>query len=272
MNNNSYIEIIDKLGIKKADKILMISDLTKLFLLFKKKGDRFAVNKFIDLILDRITEKGTLAIPTHNWDFCSKKYFHYYNTPSMTGSLGSYALKRKDFIRTTNPIYSFAVSGKHKDYLFKINHFNCFGKDSPFEHFHKNNYKYISLYLDYKQIGFTPVHYIEEVARVSYRFFKKFSGEYIDYLNHKKNVEYNLYVRKKSKLKRTGIKVKTDEELKKIKAIKFIKDENYDFTVIKLKPAIDFLLQDLKNNIEKDRLIYPMKSYNQKRTKINSFM
>ena len=83
---------------------MLISDLTKFFLLFKKDGKRFDVNKFLDILLEIITDEGTLIIPTHNWEFCSSKYFNYHETPSMTGSLGKIALNRKDFKRTKNPI------------------------------------------------------------------------------------------------------------------------------------------------------------------------
>ncbi|PPR44724.1 MAG: hypothetical protein CFH18_00808 [Alphaproteobacteria bacterium MarineAlpha5_Bin8] len=67
-----------------------------------------------------------------------------------------------------------------------------------------------------------------------------------------------------------SIKSKTDEELKKINALKNIVNDKYNFTIIKLKPAIDFLIKDINLNKEKDRLIYPMRSYTNKRSKINS--
>ena len=59
----------------------------------------------------------------------------------MAGSMGSFALKRKDFRRTKNPIYSFAVTGKDKDYLCNLNHNNCFDFDSPFGYLIKNHAK-----------------------------------------------------------------------------------------------------------------------------------
>ena len=266
-----YNEIIDKFEINKGDKILLISDLTKFFLLFKKDGKRFDVNKFLDILIESITDEGTLIIPTHNWEFCSSKYFHYHETPSMTGSLGKIALNRKDFKRTKNPIYSFAVTGKDKELLYGLKHYSCFGNDSPFYYFHKNNYKYLSLFLDYKDIGFTPVHYVEEKVGVSYRYFKKFSGIYVNENYLKTNVACSLYVRKLSKVQRTGIKNETDTKLSKINAYKKYLDNDYDFTCINLKPALDLLIDDMKKNDENNRLIYPMKLYNLKRSKLTNF-
>ena len=118
MFDNKYNEIIDKLEISKGDKIYLVSDVTKFFLLFRKNGKKFDLNKFLDLLVEKITDKGTLIIPTYNWEFCTSKYFNYHTTPSMTGSLGAKALERKEFIRTTNPIYSFAVTGKDKKLLY----------------------------------------------------------------------------------------------------------------------------------------------------------
>ena len=271
MNNHKYNEIIDKLEINKGDRILLVSDLTKFFLLFKRDGKKFNVNKFLDVLLESITEKGTLIIPTHNWEFCSSKYFNYHETPSMTGSLGKIALKRNDFVRTKNPIYSFAVAGKDKELLYRLKHYSCFGNDSPFYYFHKDNFKYLSLFLDYKDIGFTPVHYVEEKVRVSYRYFKRFSGIYVDENYLEKNVTFSLYVRKLSKVQRTGIKNETDLRLSKINAFKKYFDNNYDFTIINLQPALDLLVEDMRENDEDKRLIYPMTFYDLKRSKLTNF-
>ena len=61
------------------------------------------------MIEPRLLEKRNILFPTFNWDFCKGKSFNYNNTRSMTGSLSNVALKRPDFKRSKNPIYSFAV-------------------------------------------------------------------------------------------------------------------------------------------------------------------
>ena len=65
---------------------------------------------------------------------------------SLSGSLGNFALKRKDFSRTQNPIYSFAVTEKDKDLICSLEHKSCFGLDSPFGYLIKSNGKFIYRY------------------------------------------------------------------------------------------------------------------------------
>ena len=178
-------------------------------------------------------------------------------------------MKRDDFIRTTNPIYSFAVAGKEKNNLYDLKHLSCFGEDSPFSYFHKKNVKYLSIGVDYKFLGFTPVHYVEEKVGVSYRYFKDFKGKYVDKNGEKKDVIYKFYVKDLSKVSMTGIKAETDRQLILIGAMKkyYFCEEN--FMTINLSPALDHLIQDTTINIEKNRLIFPIKNDKIRRSKIN---
>tara|TARA_Y100000389_G_C17354850_1_gene460480 strand:- start:344 stop:1081 length:738 start_codon:yes stop_codon:yes gene_type:complete len=236
---------------------------------FKKKNINFDINCFLDTILEAIGIDGTLVLPTYNWDFCKGVDFNYKKTQSVTGVLGKVALKRDDFIRTTNPIYSFAVAGKEKNNLYNLKHSSCFGEDSPFSYFHKKNVKYLSIGVDYKFLGFTPVHYVEEKVGVSYRYFKDFKGKYVDENGEEKNVIYKFYVKDLSKVSMTGIKAETDHQLISIGAMKkyYFCEEN--FMTIYLRPALDHLIQDSTINIEKNRLIFPIKNDKIRRSKIN---
>ena len=271
MNNfeSEIRNLLNNIEIKKNDFIFLVSDITKLMFYFKKKKIIFDINFFLETILDVIGRKGTLVLPTYNWDFCKGINFDYIKTQSMTGVLGKVALKRDDFIRTTNPIYSFAAAGKEKNHLYDLKHSSCFGEDSPFSYFHKKNVKYLSIGVDYKFLGFTPVHYVEEKVGVSYRYFKNFKGKYVDNNGNQKDVIYKFFVKDLSKVSMTGIKSETDHQLTSIGALKkyYFCEEN--FMTIYLRPALDHLIQDSTNNIEKNRLIFPIKNDKIRRTKIN---
>jgi len=236
---------------------------------FKKKNIIFDINCFLDTILEVVGIDGTLVLPTYNWDFCKGIEFNYRKTQSVTGVLGKVALKRDDFVRTTNPIYSFAVAGKEKNNLYNLKHSSCFGEDSPFSYFHKKNVKYLSIGVDYKFLGFTPVHYVEEKVGVSYRYFKDFKGKYVDKNGEQKDVIYKFYVKDLSKVSMTGIKAETDRQLTSIGAMKkyYFCEEN--FMTINLSPALDHLIKDTTINIEKNRLIFPIKNDKIRRSKIN---
>lgn len=266
---NQIRNLFNNIEIKKKDFIFLVSDITKLMFYFKKKNINFDINCFLDTILEAIGIDGTLVLPTYNWDFCKGVDFNYKKTQSVTGVLGKVALKRDDFIRTTNPIYSFAVAGKEKNNLYNLKHSSCFGEDSPFSYFHKKNVKYLSIGVDYKFLGFTPVHYVEEKVGVSYRYFKDFKGRYVDENGEEKNVIYKFYVKDLSKVSMTGIKAETDHQLISIGAMKkyYFCEEN--FMTIYLRPALDHLIQDSTINIEKNRLIFPIKNDKIRRSKIN---
>ena len=131
-DKRGFFKEVFKSKLIKKNFIFLVSDITKLMFYFKKKNISFDINCFLDTILEVIGTDGTLVLPTYNWDFCKGKDFCYHKTLSLSGSLGNFALKRHDFLRTQNPIYSFAVAGKDKDKLFNFKHKSCFGLDSPF--------------------------------------------------------------------------------------------------------------------------------------------
>ena len=266
-----FKDLIKDCNINKGDTVLLVSDITNLIILYKKRGKYFNVNSFIDSILETIGEKGTLLIPTYNWDFLKGITYDYYKTPSMTGSISKIALKRDDFKRTTNPIYSFAVFGKDKKFYCNLQNSSCFSEDSPYYYLYKNNAKYFSINLDYKNLGFAHVHFVEEIVGVSYRYFKYFSGDYIDQNNMKKKVTYKYYVRDPAKVVRTGIRNETDDLLMNIKAYSKYYINNEFFSVIELKKALDLMIEDMKNNPEDKRLVYPIRKGAIGRSKINQF-
>ena len=103
---------IRDLGLKSGDKVLVSSDLLNFFIQIKKTNNQITINNIIDILLKIIGKNGTILFPTFNWDFCKGKEFDPKKSRSMTGSLSSAALKRKEFKRSRNPIYSFAVAGK----------------------------------------------------------------------------------------------------------------------------------------------------------------
>ena len=251
--NKYYQDILDKLDIKKNDFLFISSDITKLIIDFNKKKIKFEPNKFIDAIINRIGDGGTLIFPTYNWDFCKGVDFNYLKSPSKTGALSKIALSRSDFIRTHNPIYSFAVKGNYSKDILSLGHKSCFGKDSPFAFFANKNAKNIFIGIDYK-LGFTMDHYAEELAGVDYRFFKKFSGNYIDKNNRIKKVTYKMYVRNLSLNVVTGISNNLDKEFIKNKCMIKIKIFSTNYTIINLKKASDIMIRSIR---QKKGFIYP---------------
>lgn len=67
-SENKFKKILDYLGIKKKDKLLVNSNTLNLMI---KHKDKTLPNKILDILIERVTPEGTLLFPTYNWDFCN---------------------------------------------------------------------------------------------------------------------------------------------------------------------------------------------------------
>jgi len=245
-----YLEIIDKLSIQKGDIVNISSDLLPLMCVVRKNKEKFDANLFLDKIIEKVGNEGTILIPTYNWDFCKGKTFDPKKTPSQVGSLGNIAIKRKDFRRTKHPIYSFCVIGKDSEYLIQLDPKNAFGKGTVFEYLYQQKAKNLFIGLDYKK-ALTFVHFPEEIVGVDYRYQKKFVSGYKQN-NQIIKKEYQFYVREPKKCKMTYIDEKLDKLLKN-----YWYDNFYGvyFGIVDLKEIGDVMISDLKNNKE---IVYPI--------------
>lgn len=191
----AYEKIIDQLDdIQKGNVVYIVSDILELTKVAKINGERFDRDKFIDSICKKVGEDGTVLIGTFNWDFCRGKKFDYFKTPSQTGALGNAALRRKDFVRTKHPIYSFCVWGKDKEKLFNIDTVDSFGKGTIFEYLVEKEAKSLVIGLP-TMAGITVFHHVEQVVGVPYRFNKNFTAEYVDWNGKTEEKTYRMYVR-----------------------------------------------------------------------------
>ena len=136
-----------------------------------------------------------------------------------------------------------------------LDHDSCFGLDSPFGYLIKNFGKNLFIGIDYKK-GFTFDHVAEETAGVDYRYFKNFTGFYIDKFKKKTKVNYKMYVRNLSLNVITAIDKKLDAALIKNNAYEKINLNGIYFTLIDLHKAYELMVYDLKS---KGGLIYAKK-------------
>ena len=244
--NSTLEDIIDGTTISNGDFVLITGNITKLLRKLKKDDKKFNLNIFIDKDLEKLGVNGTLAIQTFNWDFCDGKGYDINNSNSQTGSLGSAALKRDDFIRTKHPIYSFAVTGKYKNELELLNNKSAFGFGSPFDFMYKHKAKMIIFDLPL-QNSFTFVHYVEEVNKVNYRYNKSFRSQYIDRNGFSSIMEYDMYVREIENNVLTSI-----EPLENIfidgKAMKGNEVDNIKIKIIDFHISYRLIERDIKYN------------------------
>lgn len=194
MNLIELRNTFEELGIKKGTKLLVTSDILRLWANIREEDSNFQPKMIIDILKDIVTESGTLVFPTYNWGFCQGKIFDIKKTKCKTGALGQVALGLSEFKRTKHPIYSFAVWGIDATKLLSINNKEAFGKHSPFAYFHENNFRNLIIDVSYKN-SFTFIHYVESCIGVIYRYKKKFTAEYIDINNISTTQTYSMYVR-----------------------------------------------------------------------------
>lgn len=199
---DNFVYMLDRLNVDKGDRVYVASDMTGIMFYVMKKynirnrndRDEFT-DKFIDVLITRIGDEGTLLLPVFSWDFCRNKEYDYLNTKGETGSLGNWILvNRKDFIRTRHPIYSFMVWGAGRDELFNMENKSCWGEDSPFSWMHRNRAKLLMIDVTSEQCN-TFEHYVEQRIHVPYRYRKDFEGDYKDENGNVTKRIYNMYVR-----------------------------------------------------------------------------
>lgn len=175
----NYEEIVAQFNIQKGDRIWLSSDIIAFAMEFRKEKQRLDQNRLIDEFINAVGPKGTILIPTFNFDFSNHGYYDYLKSKGTTGALGNTALAREDFKRTKHPLHSFAVWGADRDYLVSMENNNSFGTDSPFGYCIGHKVKQIVLGTDYLH-ALTFMHYAEAVCNVPYRYMKTFHGDYTD--------------------------------------------------------------------------------------------
>lgn len=183
-------------GVAAGDVLLVHSSISRVLKKVKTELDPTVGPQEILLsLLDALTEEGTLLLPLFNFDFPKGTPFDIRKTPSQMGVLTEQARQFPGAVRTGHPIYSFAVIGKEKEQFRNINNNSGYGPDSPFAKLMELNGKIGVIDLT-DQDSMTSYHFVEEANAVSYRYHKKFTGEYTGWDGAVQHKEYGLFVRK----------------------------------------------------------------------------
>jgi len=204
--NNFFL----KGNICKGDRVLLHSDISILYKNLKKEKFKFTIDDIADFLINYIGDKGTLIIPTFNFNFCKGETFLINNTVSQMGVLSEKLRIKANKNRSWHPVYSFVIFGSTpKEYLKKKN-YSAYSKDSLFHWITESDGKIGIIDLP-DQKSMTYYHYVEECMNVNWRYMKSFWGDYIDFNNKTQKIEAKIFVRKINK----GIKTKV-EEMEKI--------------------------------------------------------
>lgn len=236
-------KLIKAFKLKQTDTVLLAGDFTQL--LRRSKRLDFSLDDLLD-DFKKALPKGTLALQSFNWDFAKGIDYNVQTSKSQTGVLSNIALKRKDFIRTKHPIYSFAVTGKYAKTLAGLDNKGAFDSKSPFAFFHSKN-AVMLIFNKPLQHSFTFVHYVEQSQNVPYRYNKSFKANYTD-ANKTQTKQYDMFVRDLQNGVLTDINA-LEELFIEHKIMTLIDFKGVMVKKIDLVLAYEFIKQDiLKNN------------------------
>lgn len=249
MNNFDYEQLLNCFNISNGDIVDVASDMFSIYMNAHENNEDFDFDSLLNSLIRKVGNDGTLMIRTFSWDFCNGKSFNIKNSPSRTGTLGDIALKKDGFLRTRHPIYSWAVYGKHRDFLISLNNKSSFSEDSPFNFLYKKRGKQITIG-NTKGVPDTQLHYAEQTACVCYRKEKDFEAEYIGYDCKKEIKTYSMFVRPSNiDVNNDPITLKQYSDIlcnKNIEIVNYYR--NLKCITINLKEYTDFVIDDILNN------------------------
>lgn len=232
------------------NKIIIVhSSIKPIYQLYKGKYSYSEItDKILDLFYKYFSPK-TVLIPAYTYSFTKSGVYHNNFTKSESGRFSEECRLNYDFFRTPNPVFSYLDSESYLKNVSEIDHLDAFSEKSVFGYLHHKDAVLVNIALDIFLA--TPIHYIEQMVDVEYRYFKNFSGiMYRDEKDYQKiNFEYQVRVQ--------GIDTSWDRErilsdgvnnniihLSKFKNVNFRwlwNDKYYDFLFNKLKDDEQYL-------------------------------
>ncbi len=189
--DTDFLSTLRSLGVHEGDTLYVHSDVMVFGRLVLSHKDKL-IPALIDVFKKAVGAEGTLIFPTYSYSYCRKEPFDIENTPSTVGVLTNAFRKESDVVRSSHPLFSVAVWGKHAEDFLRPNK-DSFGPDSSFAIAQRLNAKILLLGVGFKACTF--MHYVEQVHQVPYRFNKTFYGTFIDAEGNAHEDECTYYVR-----------------------------------------------------------------------------
>lgn len=169
VSQHQVVETLTALDISPGDSLLVHSAIQFLGLPVGGPG------MFLQAIQSVIGSEGTIAVPTFNFAFARGEDYDPLSVPSDgMGSFSEYVRQHPDSLRTTHPMQSLAVIGKHAQDLAERDTPSAFDEGSAYDQMIKSNFKLLLLGTDIQAASIA--HYSEQRAQVPYRYWKDFSG------------------------------------------------------------------------------------------------
>lgn len=192
--NNKLNYLFKNLKIKKGEKIILHSNIAGI-LQYTNMNKSSACKFFFNYLKKYIGKKGTIIIPTYNYDFTKGKTFDIKKSISQVGELGNFLIKKYHYKRTLDPVFSHIAFGQLENKILNCETNEAFGDKSIFDLILKKKFKIICFCCSTATMTF--IHFIEKKINVNYRFNKYFKS-FIKVNNKKIKIKYKYHVGKKN--------------------------------------------------------------------------
>jgi aminoglycoside 3-N-acetyltransferase len=168
---------LNALGVAKGDCLFVHSSLRSLGKFVSRQGGDGPESLF-DAFIETIGESGTLVVPTFNFAFCKGKPFDRQKTPSeKMGAFSEFVRRHPSALRSRHPFQPVSAVGACATEIADAQGRSAFSPGSAFDTMLKCECKILFLGVDFVE---TFAHVAEERANVPYRFWKTFTGDFID--------------------------------------------------------------------------------------------
>lgn len=172
-NLNQVIDTLGAVGLQQGDGVIVHS---ALHFLGRPTG---GLETYLNAFHEVLGAQGTLAVPTFTFGFARGEPFDRQNTPSSgMGVFSEYIRLHPEARRTTHPLQSIAVIGRHRDDLTERDTLCAFDDGSAFDRMLELGFKLVLLGAGIQAASM--VHYCEQRLPVPYRYWKDFTGSWRD--------------------------------------------------------------------------------------------
>lgn len=237
-----------KTQVRKKNPVFFIS--TNLFSLGLSIDDLDTISDYLVSEFSKF-KNSTIIVPTATLNILETKevYDKFNSKSSRMGFFSEFIRKKKNSIRSDHPLWSFTALGYYSNQITKKVPKTCYGRHSIFHRLIKYNSYYICLG-DIKS-SLAPIHHVEQMTGVPYRFFKEFKIK----IKTKKKVKVDTYyfyaMINSSNIIKDNNK-KSVQILIKDKVIKIFKNKNFNIYL----SDYNKLIQNLFKIFDKNPKIY----------------
>ena len=191
---NQLFEALKKVEADKCDVLLLHTAME-----FGVPDSTMKRKELTEVLFDLICKLGvkTIVFPTFTFSFANGEDYDVVKSRTPMGMLNEYVRKRKDAIRSLDPLLSVCVIGENKD-LACISGNKSLGKGSFYDKLHQTDNVKIAFFGVDEILCNTHLHYVEEYVQVPYRYNLAMSGKIIDKDGKIYNDVHELFVTYKS--------------------------------------------------------------------------